>query len=112
MTTVSVDGKELTIGETTVTLRHPIKETVRVNDVVVVLLDVPIGTIDNQNVIAFSKNGDRLWEIEPISDDPTADQAYVNIYINERGVWVVNPIGARCRVDVETGILVEKEITR
>ncbi len=112
MTTVRYDGRTLTIEDTTVSLRHPVKEATRVNDVVVVLLDVPTGTIDNRNVIGVSENGARLWEIEPISDDPTADQPYVDLSKENGGIWVVNPIGARCRVDVATGTLVEKEITR
>lgn len=112
MTTVSTHGSTVEIDENSVTFRHPIKETVRDGDVVVVLLDVPVGTVDNRNVIGLSVDGDRLWEIEPISDDASADQAYVNLFRKGGDVWVSNPIGAECRLDLSDGSFAETRTKR
>lgn len=108
MTTIETAGETLDIDGTRVRFRHPIKDVVHAEGVIVVLLDVPPGSIDNRNVIGVSEDGERLWEIDPISDDPTADQAYVNLYEKGGGVWVGNPIGAECRLDPATGNLTEK----
>lgn len=112
MTEIEINGDTLQFEDTEVRLRHPIKKSVCVDGVVVVLLDVPTGSIDNRNVIGFSKDGERLWEIEPISDDPTANQKYLNLVEKEGGLWAINPIGAECRLDVETGEFIEKRTKR
>lgn len=112
MPTVEVDGDTLTVDGTRVRFRHPIDETVVAGDVVVVLLDVPLGTIDNRNVVGVGADGERRWQIEPISDDPTADQPYVNLIERDDGVWVFNPIGAECRIDPETGEFVENRMKK
>jgi len=112
MTIVTIDGTEVHLDGTTVSFRHPVKKTIRSDDTVVVLLDVPVGTIDNRNVIGISVDGDRRWEIEPISDDATADQAYVNIYKKDGDVWVVNPIGAECRLSLSDGSFAETQTKR
>ncbi|MFC3959232.1 hypothetical protein [Halovivax cerinus] len=112
MTTIDIEGDTLVVGDTKFRFRHPVKETADKGDVVIVLLDVPVGEIDNRNVIGVSKDGDRLWEIEPISDDPTRDQAYVSLYERGGDVWVGNPIGAECKVDARTGSFLEKRTKR
>lgn len=112
MTTIETAGDTLDIDGTRVRFRHTIEEVVHVEGVIVVLLDVPTGTIDNRNVIGVSEDGQRLWEIDPISDDSTADQAYVTLYEKDGGVWVGNPIGAECKLDLETGSFVETQTKR
>ncbi|ELY94600.1 hypothetical protein C483_02675 [Natrialba hulunbeirensis JCM 10989] len=112
MTEINHDNKKLTIDGETVTVRHPVAEVLQLDAVYIVLLDVPNGTIDNRNVIGLSEAGEKLWEIDPVSDDPTADQAYVNMYEQDGTVWVVNPIGAECSLDIETGSLIDKRTKR
>lgn len=112
MSTIETEGETITIGTTTIELRHSIKEALATEGVVIVLLDVPTGTVDNRNVIGFDMDGTRLWEIDPISDDPAADQPYVSLYEADGGIWVSNPIGAKCRLDVQTGDFVETETKR
>lgn len=109
---IDVDGDTLTVKDGKVVFRHPVEKAIESDGIIVVLLNVPTGSIDNRNVIGISEDGDRLWEIEPISNDPSADQAYVNLYEEDGDVWVFNPIGARCRIDIHSGDLIEKEVTR
>ncbi len=105
-------GTDIQLDGTAVSFRHPIKKTIRNGDTVVVLLDVPVGTVDNRNVIGLSTDGDRRWQIEPISNETTADQAYVNIYQKDDAVWAVNPIGAECRLDLDDGSFAETQTVR
>lgn len=109
MSEIDVDGDTIRFGGTKVVVRHPVKESIQRQDVFIVLLDVPPGTIDNRNVIGFSPTGTRLWDIEPISDDPTADQPYVSLFEEDGGVWVYNPVGAKCRLDINNGQFTERQ---
>lgn len=109
MTEIDIDGKTIRFDGTEVAVRHPVKESIQRQTVFIVLLDVPHGTIDNRNVIGFSSTGNRLWEIDPISNDPTADQPYVSLFEEDGGVWVSNPVGAKCRLDIDTGQFTETQ---
>lgn len=106
---IDIDGDTITFGEERAVLRHPVAESVETDGVLVVLLDVPTGTIDNRNVVGFTTTGERRWEIDPISDDPSADQSYVNLFEEDGGVWVYNPVGAKCRIDPHSGALLETQ---
>jgi len=100
------------IGDTEVELRNPVDDTTRMDGVVVVLLDVPTDEVDNRNVLGFSTDGERLWEIEPIDSGPSDDAPYNNLTVRDGSVWVFNWAGYECRVDLETGELLEKNCTR
>ena len=108
MVEIEINSDTIVFDTDSVVVRHPVKKSVQKEDVLIVLLDVPSGTIDNQNVIGFSTSGQRLWEIEPISDSSTAEQPYVNLFEEDGDVWVYNPVGAKCRLDIETGNFTKK----
>lgn len=108
---IDAEGPVLRVGQTELQFRHPVRQWLRAGEAIVVLLAVPVGEIDNRNVVGVSTDGERLWEIEPIGDDPTADQAYVNLYRRDGGVWLGNPIGAALRIDPATGDVLER-VTR
>ncbi|QIB74488.1 hypothetical protein G3I44_09475 [Halogeometricum borinquense] len=109
MAEIDVDSETIVFGTDRVVIRHPVMKSLHKDDVFIVLLEVPNGTIDNRNVIGFSTSGRRLWEIEPISDSSTADQPYVNLFEENGAIWVYNPIGAKCRLDIDTGNIIKKE---
>lgn len=109
MTDIEIDSDIIRFDGEKVVVRHPVKKSIQKEDVLIVLLDVPSGKSDNRNVIGFSSSGRRLWEIDPISDSPTADQPYVNLFEEDEDVWVYNPIGAKCRIDVATGDFTERK---
>lgn len=111
MTTIEYEGTVLSIGETTVELRHPVREVCQVDDVVLVVLDVlevPYETDDIDNVLGFSTDGDRLWEIDnPVSDGSLLD-AYQGFRMKDGEVWVLSCADAKHRLDVDTGEIVKK----
>lgn len=108
MADIRVNDDTIDFGEVEKTVRHPVKKSLQADDVFIVLLDVPQDTVDNQNVIGFDEDGQRLWEIDAISGTDKVNQPYVNLFEKDGDAWVYNPIGAECRLDPATGNFTEK----
>ena len=62
------------------------------------------------NLAAYSPNGDRLWTAENLGGLDESD-AYVN-FLSAEPLWVWNFACYRCRIDPETGKLLEKKFTK
>jgi hypothetical protein len=89
----------------TVNFDFEIGESVEVDDVLVVRLDVPVNVSMSRNVFGLSKKGELLWQIESvpgISHDPKA--RYVGIFARPGGrVILVEFMGVNVTVDAKTG---------
>jgi len=62
------------------------------------------------NLVAYSTSGERLWTAENPTAGSAAD-AYVE-FLSESPLWVGNFNGFDCRIDPETGGLLEKAFTK
>ena len=62
------------------------------------------------NLVAYSLSGERLWTAENLGGSVQTD-AYVG-FLSEEPLWVYNFAGYRCRIDPETGKLLESEFTK
>ncbi|PSQ19410.1 hypothetical protein BRD00_01945 [Halobacteriales archaeon QS_8_69_26] len=109
MSTVEVDGDRIVFEDAEVELRHPVGTTLRVDDVVVVQLAVPVGTGDIDNVLGFSTDGERLWEIDnPVSNSTGIDR-YQGFREEDGELWAISRASAFHRIDPETGEIVEEK---
>lgn len=65
-----------------------------------------------QNVWSFEKDGSLRWKIEE-GDEYNGDiHPYVGMDLREGDLWMSNWNGYDYRVDLETGELLERELTR
>lgn len=110
MAEISYSADQLVIEEVTVDLRYPIKDVTTLGEVVVALLDVPSETIDNRNVEAFDRDGNRLWTIQASVEE--RDNPYMSIEEGEEGLIVEAWNGMRYRVDEDTGEISDGSIRR
>lgn len=112
MTEVTHSGRTLRINGTAITVRHPIKTVVDVDSIVIVLLQVPTGEVDNRNVIAFDSDGDQLWEIEPSPHGTEDDNPFVALTTDAGSVVAQTWNGIEYVVDIETGAIEARDLKR
>jgi hypothetical protein len=84
---------------------YDIKETLEVNGILVVLLEVPPDRVMTENVFAISSDGKLLWQIAPTAGNSTDP---VNTYTGFTGhgegtVRIFNWNGTSSLVDLQTG---------
>ena len=117
MTTVSCDGKSLLIdGKTTVSLPYVIRQAFEQDGIVVVLMDPndylndPSYTKERRrgndpfrNLIGLSPDGNPLWEAE----FPDAVDYYYKI-VSRRPLVALSFSSFRCRIDIRTGVILER----
>jgi hypothetical protein len=103
--TFTIDGKRLLTAEgATVDFAFAISAIAVINDVLVVLLDVPPGESMTENVFGVSKEGKLIWQIErspELSVDPT-DQ-YISFF-GRLQMWRWSCHGVE--IDVNTGKII------
>ncbi|ELZ12560.1 hypothetical protein C479_04167 [Halovivax asiaticus JCM 14624] len=106
MTTIDYSGTELRIdGETTITLRHRIEETLEVGDKILVLLYPGEGNHDRRNVLAFDTTGEKCWESEIPENDDRHMFAGIRARDGEAIGWSWNK--HEYRIDLDTGALTD-----
>jgi len=113
--TFEVDGKRLrTPDDAIVEFDLPIHEVAEVNDVLIVLLDVPPRVSMTENVFGVSKAGQIIWQIERIPETATNP---VNRYTSffpptGRTAKLYNWNGTGVEIDARTGKVVAKWLSR
>lgn len=112
MDSVAVDGNTLEIDGTTTEFEYEIGETVVLDDVVVVRLDVPPDEVRNRNVVAVDETGTERWTIREPSQGSSGDNPYMNIGMEDGELWAGTWHGTAYRVDVETGDLLNCEFRK
>ncbi len=90
----------------------PVLEAVRLGDRILVIHDYMAYPQQKpaRNLVAYSTGGERLWVAENITRTSATD-AYVG-FLSEDPLWVGNFEGFRCRIDLDTGKLLESEFTK
>ena len=94
-----------------VSFKHDIDKVVSFDNVVVVLLKMPSGIIFNENVFGVSLDGQIRWQIQSLLPD-MEDSPHINIKRSANGLDAYNWSGLKTRVDLKTGKIVDKRITK
>lgn len=102
MTDIRVDGSRIDFGDTRRGFDVGIKSVEQTSGFVVVLLRVPAGQTNNQNVVCFDRQGKVKWRIEPLPSDRD-EKPYMSIDISDGQLFADNWIGVEAAVDLETG---------
>ncbi len=92
----------------------PGKECVQVQDVIVVVLDVPPKQSMTENVFGVSLEGRVLWQIERIPETATDPvNRYTNVRTGQLGTAIVfNWNGTDITIDSRTGKVLDSVITK
>jgi len=93
---------------------YPIKNTLLINNIVIILVDPPFDRIYNQNVFAVRISGDFLWRIGKVSLYNNSNNCpYVGIIVNDSNQLVLfNWCDTAIIVDPETGEMLNKYHTK
>ena len=113
-------GNEIEIGAKVIRLPWPILSTMEVEDKVVVLLDpnaylkdptylseMKNGKESIKNMIAFNKNGEKIWEAEL----PEKSDYYYKVL--SRTPLIANSFSSySCEIDIDTGLIRKQEFLK
>lgn len=108
---VKSNENKLTIDGTTINLRRDIGTIVEFSDFVVVRLAVLPDESDPTNVLAFDRDGNRVWEIESPPEE-REQRSYKSLAVADGNLRVTNWNGYKYRVDPDTGEVTETGYTR
>ena len=87
-------------------------DAVRIGEHILVIHDYMAYPLEQPapNLVAYTTNGKRLWTAENLTRDSATD-AYTNIS-SEDPLWVGNFMGYSCKIDPQTGKLLERVFTK
>lgn len=110
--TPEFQGAKLLIGpDMQIEFEHEIKKVLRIGDLIIVLLKIPSGVILNENVIGITGDGRVRWKIENIVQE-NIDSPYIDIEVTIHGLNAYNWSGIRVGVDIDSGRILNKRITK
>lgn len=87
-----IQSKNITLSNGySLDFEYPIKETLIIDNVIIVLIEPPYEVVYNQNIFAISLSGDFLWQIGKVELCYTAPSncPYVGITINKNNELVL-----------------------
>ena len=96
---------------TRVSFEFDIKKIISFENFIAVLLEIPPGTIFNENVFGVSLNGEIIWQIEKLFPD-TEDSPHTNIKSSVNGLEAYNWSGVKVGVHLRTGKTTYRRITK
>lgn len=111
MTEIEYSGDELTIGGERIELPASINQCLEFDGLVVVRLDTLGKSNDPRNVWAFDRDGSLEWKIESVEPTGGSENPYTHITVEEGVLWASNWDGHRYEIDVESGEMLDREVT-
>lgn len=110
-TEMTEKSKKIEFGGVPCEMPHPILDSRKIGDRILILYDYMDYPRYKQarNLLAYDFDGNELWTAEHPTNT-TAD-SYVSFHSTEP-LWVWNFASYKCRIDTETGKLIEKVFTK
>ncbi len=90
---------------------YPIGEVLEFGEVIVVRLEVPVGTVYNENVFGVSCDGKVVWQVEK-REWVRRESPYTGLSRKEKMVCLYNYEGFLVCLDPFTGQVIKEEFTR
>lgn len=113
MSKIYIDDNILSINNTEITLKYPIKKIEKARDKYIVLLKIPhveLGSEELNNILCYDETGMMCWQIsnELPSDIVCTEQIpYVAIQVIEEKLYATDFWGRKFNVDIESGRLID-----
>lgn len=95
----------------TVEFEFPIKKTLEIEELLIVLIESPMGKIYNDNVFCVNSQGKIIWQVPRISSYPgnTKDCSFVGMTLNEKRELVLfNWCDLAVVIDFRTGSILSQ----
>jgi hypothetical protein len=110
---ITFKGHDLIIGESTVTFILPVMQVIESANSVIVRLEAILGR-DDRNIYSVRYDGSLKWQVEPfVKDDPSSSHCpWAGIDIVDSKLIGYNWLGYTCKIDLETGKILEKLFTK
>lgn len=91
--------------------QYPIRKVIEYQDVYFIRIEPDIGKILNENVFCYDKEGNFVWQVEPI---PLVkkDSPYTNIYMQGSKLFLYNWGGVEVEVEPMSGKILSKCFTK
>ncbi len=107
-----VQGKRVEWDSGQLELPLAVKEAIRLGDRILVIHDYMVydKARPAPNLVAYDLHGARLWTTPTLTQASPTD-AYVE-FMSEEPLWVANFEGFNCRIDAETGKILETVFTK
>lgn len=114
MSYTTKDNKVLFTENISVDFEYPIENVFEVDDILIVLLEVPNNVSDRRNVFAFDRLGDFLWQIKDVPLYYNGDSCpFVGALINDQNELVLfNWCDTAVIVDPRTGDVIRTYHTK
>lgn len=114
MISVEFSNRDLIIDHKVIGFENNIHEVKIINDVILVLLNIPVGDNTLDNLYGVNFNGDILWRIKEPSSELAGSLRfpYVGISLNKNKMGVVDFYGRRFFVDEKNGEILGKDIVK
>lgn len=116
MSEVSIEGNILTIGQTKIIEKYPIKKVERIDEKYIVLLRIPrveLGFEEINNILCYDKNGMICWRISnklPSNIISKEQVPYVAVQVIDEKIYATDFWGRKFNVDIQNGNLISVKI--
>ncbi|WP_019377047.1 hypothetical protein [Virgibacillus halodenitrificans] len=114
MNRIKVKEEELFINDHFISFNYKILEFREINDVILVLLNIPPGCKVMDNLYCVTANGEVLWRIQEPGKRIVGKMRspYVGISLTENGPSIVDFYGRRFYFNIENGQILSKDIVK
>lgn len=103
--------KNIKINGHEVKFKYEIDKIVEVKNICIVMLEVPSNKIYNENIFGVDKTGKIIWQIEKVKHIYKSSP-YMDLFEKDEQIWAGNWDGDLYRLDIQTGIILEKKYTK
>ncbi len=116
MKEISIDGNILSIEQTKIAVKYPIKKVERIGEKYIILLKIPrveLGVEELNNILCYDETGKMCWRInnELPSNIISKEQVpYVAVQIVDGKLYATDFWGRKFNVNVENGELIDVKI--
>lgn len=116
MNGIFVEGNTLSIGQTKITVKYPIKKIENLNGKYIVLLKIPrveLGVDELNNILCYDGQGRMCWKISnklPSNIVSKEQIPYIAIQVIDGKLYATDFWGRKFNVDTETGELIDVKI--
>lgn len=105
---MKIEDNKIIFSTKVVVLPYTIGKHLTINNLLLAVLDIPIGQTFNENVYCINSDGNIIWQIKK-QDYLYRDSPYVGLRQDAIGnIWLINWDGAQYRIDIFTGNVLEE----
>jgi len=112
--TYSQYDNEIVVNDNKIVFDHNIRYVKEVNDILIVLLEIPNNVTYLNNVFGINKIGEIKWRIQSVSDVfPIKNQLpFENLMVKDNDVYVSDFYGRRFSLNPSNGEVTSSDVVR